>query len=173
MISIIVCVDLNRAIGYQNKLLARISADLKQFRELTTHHKIVMGYNTAISLPGPLPDRENIVITNNHKNDLPAGFDTSWNIEDIVHRYEFSEEEIFIVGGQSIYEYFLPFSLKVYLTEINKKFENVDTFFPQFNEKERWYPAKIGDLQHDDKTNLDFKFYEFISRREQIYGNFN
>lgn len=170
MFSLIACMDLNRAIGYENQLLVKIPQDLKRFKELTTHHKIVMGCNTALSLPGPLPDRENIVLTNHHKNDLPVGFDTSWDILDFINRYEYSNEEVFIIGGQSMYEYFISFALRIYLTKVYTKFENADTFFPPLNPHERWFIDEKGEKQHDDKTDLDFRFFKFTSRREQIYG---
>ena len=118
MISIIVAMTSNNYIGKDNKLLFHIKEDMKRFKSLTIGHKVIMGRKTFESLPnGPLMDRENIVITSN-KNYNPDGVIVCRDVYDIIHKYSNSEEEIFIIGGESIYDIFEIYTSKIYLTKI-------------------------------------------------------
>lgn len=171
MISLIASVDENLGIGYNGDLLIHISEDLKRFKRITMGKIIIMGYKTAMSLPGskPLPGRQNIVVTKNHEKDLPKGFEAVNNTRYILDRYEYSGNEVLVIGGASMYDLFMPFARNIYLTKVFKKFENVDTYFPKINGAERWYATNKSEIFHDSKNNVDYQFIDFDSRREEIY----
>ena len=133
MLNIIVAVDENMGIGKDNKLLAHISPDLKYFKRMTEGKTVVMGYNTYMSLPvRPLKNRKNIIITS--KNIEIQGAIVMNSIEEVL-KYSQSNinEEIFIIGGASIYKQFLNHADKLYITHIFDKFE-ADTFFPSIED---------------------------------------
>ncbi|GAB4283933.1 MAG: dihydrofolate reductase [Marinilabiliales bacterium] len=157
-ISIIVAVAENNAIGYNNKLLCHLSDDLKRFKKLTTGNVVVMGKKTYESLPiKPLPNRLNIVITDN-----PADcFDnciTAFSIEDAIDKMD-PEKENFIIGGGSVYKQFLPLADKLYLTRIHHHFD-ADTFFPEINENE-WILVNSDFHKADDKNEYDYTYMIF------------
>ena len=131
MLSIIACISqTNRAIGYQNRLLYHIKSDLTRFRELTTGHAIIMGRKTYESLPnGALPHRRNIVVSRSMKE--MEGCEVYPNLEAALKAAE-SPQEIFIIGGESIYRQSLHVARKLYLTVVD------DT---TVNDAARCYPA--------------------------------
>lgn len=124
MISLIVAVDENGGIGYDGQLLAHIPEDLQRFKELTSGHTVIMGRKTWDSLPKkPLPNRKNIVISSQKQENFMTTAECLKEIKDI-------DDEIFIIGGESIYRYFLPMANKIYITLIHKNFDKVDAYFP-------------------------------------------
>lgn len=130
MISLIVAVDEKGGIGYDGQLLAYIPEDLQRFRTLTTGHIVIMGRKTWDSLPKkPLPNRRNIVISNQKQENFMTIPECLEKIKDI-------DDEIFIIGGGSIYKYFLPKTDRIYITLIHKSFDKVDTYFPIIDKKE-------------------------------------
>lgn len=162
MISIIVAVAKNGAIGKNNDLLWHISDDLKRFKAITSEHTVVMGKKTYESLPfKPLPKRENIVITRN-KNIHFEGCTMANSIEEIVTKYATSEEEIFVIGGANIYEQFLPFANKLYITLVYKDFDG-DVFFPNIDES-IWKISEKSGILHDEKSDLDYAFFTYLKQ---------
>lgn len=132
MINIIAAVDENMGIGKDNKLLAHIEPDLRYFKKMTTGKIVVMGYNTYLSLPiKPLPNRTNVLITS--KDIEIEGFIIFHSVEECKKWIDEQNEEVFIIGGRSIYEQFLPYTDRLYLTHIFHKFD-ADTFFPDLSE---------------------------------------
>lgn len=129
-LSIIVAVAQNLAIGKDNDLLWHISADLKHFKALTTGHTIVMGRRTFHSLPRkPLPKRRNIVLT--HDEDfLFPGVEVAHDIPQLLRMTE-GEEEVFVMGGATLYRQLLPLAGKLYVTWVHRPFDG-DVFFPPF-----------------------------------------
>lgn len=130
MISLIVAIDEKMGIGCDNHLLEAIPEDLQRFKELTSGHTIIMGRKTWDSLPKkPLPNRRNIVISNQKQENFMTTAECLKEIKNI-------DDEIFIIGGESIYRYFLPIADKIYITLIHKNFDKVDARFPNINLKE-------------------------------------
>jgi len=129
MISIIVAVDQNNAIGYKNKLLCHLPNDLKNFKRITSGHSVIMGRHTYESLPvKPLPNRKNIVISKSLSMPLPECILVQ-SIEDAC-KHCVDGEEHFVIGGAQIYRQMMPFAQKMYITRIHHSFE-ADTWFPE------------------------------------------
>ena len=154
-ISIIVAVAENYAIGLNNELLCHLSDDLKRFKKLTTGNVVVMGKKTYESLPvRPLPNRLNIVITDN-PTDCFDNCITAFSIEDAIDKMS-PDKENFIIGGGSIYRQFLPVADYLYLTRIHKTFE-ADTFFPEISETD-WNILSEDHVRADEKNEYDYTY---------------
>lgn len=144
MLSIIVAIDRNNAIGIGNKLIYWLPDDLRRFKQLTTGNTIIMGRKTFESLPkGALPNRRNIVLSRNNKVVFPGAevFPSLKEALDDCNRKaeEGSEDakEIFIIGGASVYRQALPLADRLCITEIDAITDNADTFFPDFD-RSQW-----------------------------------
>lgn len=173
MISIIACISKdNRAIGYQNRLLYHLPSDMVRFRELTTGHTIVMGRKTFDSLPnGALPHRRNIIVSKSLKE--IDGAEVYPTLEEALRAAQgdtlpapkentgiASPEEIFIIGGESIYRQALPAARKLYLTLVDKKPEQADTFFPAINNS-AW---EVTEKEMRNENGLSFSFLTYIRK---------
>lgn len=157
MFSIIVAVANNNVIGGDNKLLWHISDDLKRFKKITTGHTIVMGRKTFESFPKPLPNRHHVILTRDKNYKVDSEQVTVVNdIETVMKTYENSGSEIFILGGGEIYNLFLPYCNKLYLTKVNGDFEG-DTYFPEINYDE-WAITESSEEYIDPKNNLSYQF---------------
>lgn len=137
MISIICAMGKNRAIGRRGRLLWRIPADLNRFRRVTLRHAVIMGRKTFESIGGPLPDRENIVLS--RTPDFRAGgCSVCGSVADAVALAERiapdGGKEIFVIGGAEIYSQMLPIADKLYLTLINAEPKDADAFFPDYSD---------------------------------------
>ena len=158
MISIIVAIAENNAIGKDNQLLWHIPDDLKRFKRLTTGHTIIMGKNTWESLPNhPLPNRRNIVITDNPCDHF-EGAEMVTSIEDALALCR-STEENFVMGGASIYQQFLPITDRLYLTKVHKAFDG-DTFFPELNLLD-WERVSKDDYPPDADNDFGYTYFIF------------
>ena len=146
--NLIVAVDSNWAIGKENKLLVSIPQDMKFFRETTKGKVVAMGRKTLESFPGgqPLKNRVNVVLTT----------DKNYKVKDtvIVHTIEemldelkkYDSEDIFVIGGESIYRQLLPYCTKAYITKIDHAYD-ADTYFPNLDEDPEWEMTKISEEQ--------------------------
>ena len=157
MISIIAAVARNRAIGYENKLIYWLPNDLKRFKALTTGHTIIMGRNTFLSLPkGALPNRRNIVLTRSQKT-FP-GCDVYASLEDALAHCD-KDEDVYIIGGASVYRQALPLADRLCLTEINDTPEKADTFFPPYDD---WKEVSREDHEKDERHEYAYSFVDYI-----------
>ena len=130
-LSIIVAIAENNAIGKDNKLLWRLSDDLKRFKRLTSGHPVIMGRNTYLSLPnGALPNRNNIVITD-IKGELFENCIMARSIEEALDLAG-NKEECFVMGGGMVYKQLLPVAGTLHLTTVHAEFD-ADTFFPEID----------------------------------------
>jgi len=160
MLSIIVAIAKNNAIGKDNDLIWYLSDDLKRFKRLTTGHTILMGRKTYESLPnGALPKRENVVITKDKNLALPKCI-MLHSIEEAIEKYADSEDEIFVIGGGSIYDELLPYAKKLYLTKVHANFE-ADVFFPEIKEDD-WTVLSEEHHQKGEKNEFDFSFIDLL-----------
>ena len=145
-INIIAAVGKNNELGKSNDLVWRLKGDMKFFRDTTMGHSIVMGRKTFESLPKILPGRKHIVIsTNEIKNDE---IELYKSIRDFLTQYKDIEEDVFIIGGASIYKQFVDLANKMYLTEIDASDEYADVYFPEFN-KEDWDREELASNQEN------------------------
>ncbi|WP_259016987.1 dihydrofolate reductase [Emticicia fluvialis] len=160
MISIIVAIAENRAIGKNNQLLWRLSTDLKHFKTLTSGHAIIMGRKTFESIGKPLPNRTNIVITRSDKVSDDASVLIADSIDKAIELTKQAQgaDEIFIVGGGNIYEQALSITDKIYLTEVKVSIEG-DTYFPELSADE-WQEVSRVAHQKDEKNEFDFDIVE-------------
>lgn len=160
MISAIAAVDADFGIGYDNQLLECIPEDLRYFKTLTTDHAIIMGRKTYDSLPKkPLPNRLNIIVTTNKQEN--SEFVKYMSLQEAQEYAAIAkiEDEIFIIGGASIYDAFLPMCDKVYLTEIQKSHDKVDAYFPTIKEGKGWACLESSELKTYDGVSYQFKQY--------------
>ena len=192
MISIIAAVAKNRAIGYKNKLIYWLPNDLKRFKALTTGHTIIMGRNTFLSLPkGALPNRRNIVLsstmwkeeTEKRKENSPSSesalegnllppfsFHFPQNIDvypslEAALTHCASDEDIYIIGGASVYRQALPLADRLCLTEIDDTPAEADTFFPPYEEE--WQESLREDHPIDEKHAYRYAFVDYIRKQKQ------
>ena len=159
MISIVVAIAENGAIGYKNDLLWHLPADLKRFKEMTTGHSIIMGSPTFRSLPkGALPNRRNIVLSRTQQ-DFPGA---EWAASPEVALELVGEEaEAFVIGGAQVYEQMLPYTDKIYLTRVHADFPEADTFFPELDMSE-WVELSRTEYPADEKNRYATTLLELI-----------
>ena len=155
-ISLIAAVAKNLAIGKDNKLLYYIPSDLKRFRKITSGHVIIMGKKTFESMNSkPLPNRTNIVIAMDKTFQAP-GCVMAYSIDEAFEKAKnLEKEEIFVIGGASIYTQTLKYADKLYVTVIDAVHEDADAFFPA-------YP-KFTKITYEEKSvhdGIDFTWYE-------------
>lgn len=156
-INIIAAVAKNRAIGHQNKLIYWLPNDLKRFKALTTGHTIIMGRKTFESLPkGALPNRRNIVISRTI-TEIP-GCDCYKSLEEAIGNCS-KDEDVYIIGGASIYNQAINMADRLCLTEVNDSPDNADTFFPQYDD---WKIESKENHGIDDKHEFEYAFVDYI-----------
>lgn len=161
MISIIAAVAQNGAIGYQNKLLYWLPNDLKRFKALTTGHTIIMGRKTFESLPkGALPNRRNVVLTRSEST--YPGTETFPSLQAALESCQ-PEEDIYIIGGDSVYRQALPLADRLCLTEIQATPEHADAYFPTF-EKSEWSVNACESHEIDEKHLYAYKFVDYVRK---------
>lgn len=114
-------------------LLSHIPEDLLNFKKITFGKTVIMGRKTFESIGKPLPNRNNIVISSFLKKQ--PRIDVCKNINQALEKAQFYNKKIFVIGGATIYEQFLPLADKLYLSWLKKNYEG-DTFFPKFNKAE-------------------------------------
>lgn len=153
MFSIIAAIGKNRELGLNGQLVFHIKEDMKFFKNTTTGHKIVMGRKTWESLPGKLPNRENVVVS---RNDVAGADLTVKDLPEFITKNQDTDEEIFIIGGGMLYETFLPYAKNLYLTEVNAG-TNADVFFPEFD-KSKYDKTIIKKGSQDDLTYTFVKY---------------
>ncbi|MCC6384646.1 MAG: dihydrofolate reductase [Bacteroidia bacterium] len=156
MVSIIVAADQNNGIGKENQLPWHLPADLKRFKNITMGHPILMGRKTFESIGKPLYGRINIVITRN-KNFLTEGVIVFNSIETALK--QFSNEEVFITGGEEIFRQSMQLADKIYLTRVFATFDT-DTFFPEIDETQ-WEIIKTEQHESDEKNPYRYAFIDY------------
>lgn len=158
MISLIVAVASNGAIGKQQDLLCHLPNDLKRFKAITLGHTIVMGRRTFESLPkGALPGRTNVVVT----RQAEASWDNTVvanSIDEVLA--DSADKELFVIGGGMLYKQTLDRADRLYITHIHHEFADADTFFPEVNYDE-WEVIEREDHQADERHPYDYSFVTY------------
>ncbi len=153
MIKIIVAVSKNGIIGGENKLLWKLSSDLKRFKELTTGNPVVMGRKTFESIGKALPNRRNIVIT--RQNIELENCEIVTSIEEALL---LTGNDCFIIGGGEIYKQCLEITDKIYLTQVDCEV-NGDTVFPELDST--WKKLSTEEFTSDEKNEYNYSFIEY------------
>ena len=158
MINIIAAIGKKNELGKDNGLIWNIPKDLKFFREKTRNSIIVMGRNTFNSLPKILPGRKHIILssTNNFNKEINEQVTVINNKEDLINLCKKISEnnEVFIIGGASLYSMFIDIADVLYITHIEKVEETADVYFPKIDEA-KW-KKKI--LANDEDNNIKFSW---------------
>lgn len=131
MITLIAAMDYNRNIGLNGDMPwgNTMKSDLKRFKELTDGHTIIMGRKTFESLPGVLPNRYHMVLSHKKVKTESPFVGVTDNLDKLARIYKHSDDEAFVIGGAQIYEQFMPYADRIYLTKIHAYLEG-DTKFP-------------------------------------------
>ena len=157
-IHIIVAIAENNAIGFENKLLYWLPNDLKRFKALTTGHTIIMGRKTFESLPkGALPNRRNIVLSR-QEIDFP-GAERFHSLEAALSQC-CSDEEVYIIGGASVYQDAMHLADKLCVTHINDTPEQADAFFPEIDSS-IWEENYRESHPMDEKHHYSYSFVDY------------
>ena len=155
-INIIAAVARNRAIGFQNKLLYWLPNDLKRFKALTTGHTIIMGRHTFESLPkGALPNRRNIVLSRTQSSFPDC--DCYPSLNDAL-RHCAADEDLYIIGGASVYEQAIGIAYRLCLTEVDDTPQQADAFFPPYDD---WNIEQEEKHLKDERHSFDYAFVDY------------
>ena len=158
----ILSADRNWGIGYQNKLLVSIPSDMRFFREMTEGKVIVMGRKTLESFPNglPLKKRINVVLTHDRSYQVKDAVIVH-DKEELLEELKKYQEDIFVVGGGSVYELLLPYCDTAYVTRIDMEYQ-ADTFFPDLDQDPEWELTE----ESDEQTCFDIEFTFTVYRRK-------
>ena len=157
----IVAVDATWAIGCQGDLLFSLPTDMRRFRTLTMGGTVILGRKTLDSFPGgkPLPKRRNIVITRNP--DLAVeGAEIAASPEEALALAQ-GDENIWVIGGGSVYTALLSQCKRVYLTKVDQAAENADTFFPNLDKLPNWKVEKRSEPV--EENGLTYRFIDYVN----------
>ncbi len=156
----IVAVDLDWGIGYKGNLLQRIPEDMKLFKRMTLGKVVVMGRETFESLPGkkPLTDRINILLSKTMQptDDKIIICRSLGELFEQLKKYD--PDDVFVIGGESIYTQLLPYCTEVYVTRIKNKYE-ADKYFTNLDKEEAWELVSEGDPQNYNDIRFNFLRY--------------
>jgi len=162
--NLIVAVDKNWAIGYQNKLLVSIPADMRFFRDVTTNNVVIMGKNTLESFPSglPLKDRINIVISRSKDFKVKDTLVVN-SIEEVLEATKnYTSEDIYVIGGASIYRQMLPYCDVAFITKIDYSYL-ADTYFPNLDEMEEW--VLVHEAEEQTYYDLPYTFCRYERKK--------
>lgn len=148
MISLIACVGKNNELGKDSQLCFHLKTDMNFFRHKTWKHPVVMGRKTYESIGHSLPERINYVLTRGMGQPNGAAIILS----DLDNFLKNMKDDVFVIGGASIYEQALPYTDVIYLTEVEANAE-ADSFFPKFNKSH--YERNI--LKEGEEEGIKFK----------------
>ena len=160
MISLIAAVGKNNELGLDNHLIFNIPGDLKFFRNTTLGKTVIMGRKTYESIGKPLPKRINIVVSNSLKE--TDGITIINSFEEVLEKYLNSEEEVFKIGGESLYNYFINYAQNIYLTKVYAN-AVADKYFPSFDEN-NYNQTLLGE---NKENNLEYKHILYRRKNER------
>ena len=162
--NLIVAVDENWAIGKDNKLLVSIPSDMKFFRETTTGKVVVMGRKTLESFPNglPLKNRTNIVLTRNRDYQVKDAIVVHSAPELLVKLDKYSSEDVYVIGGDSVYQELLPYCDVAHVTKINHVYA-ADSWFPNLDETGEW--EITGESEEQTYFDLEYMFVRYEKKR--------
>ncbi len=162
--NLIVAVDKNWAIGYQNKLLISIPEDMRFFREETMNKVVIMGRNTLETFPGgrPLKNRTNIIITSKPDFAVKDAI-VVHSIEEAMNMVrDYKSEDVYVIGGAGIYNQMLDYCDAAHVTKIDYAYQ-ADTYFPNLDERQDW----IIEAESEERTyyNIEYAFCKYVRKK--------
>ncbi len=170
--NLIVAVDKEWGIGYKGDLLARVRNDLKNFSYLTSGKIVVYGSNTLLTFPGGkvLKNRINIVL-NPDPSFKPEGAIVVHSLNELFDELKkYNTEDVFVIGGASVYNQLLPYCAKAYITKFNKSFDK-DTYIPNLDRSDSWRLVSTSEIMHTDSQtdtggqfDYTFNLYEKMEK---------
>ncbi len=158
MITIIAAVAEQNALGKDNQLIWHLPADLRRFKKVTSGHPIIMGRKTFESLGRPLPNRTNIVITRNKDYHLD-GIVVAHSLEGAIEKAQQIDEQIFIIGGATIYKKAIEIADFLDITHVHHSFE-ADAFFPEIDTS-IWEEVTNESFKADEKNKYNYSFVRY------------
>jgi dihydrofolate reductase len=161
---LVVAVDKEWGIGYKGELLARVRADLRYFQSLTKGNVVILGSKTLSTFPGGrvLKDRTNIVLSRN-PDYAPEGAIMARSLDELESVLkDFTDDDVFVIGGATIYEQLLHLCDTAYVTKFEKSFEK-DAYFPNLDDSDEWKLVAVGEEQKTDpatdtEEDMTFRF---------------
>ena len=162
--NMIAAVDIHHGIGMDGHMLYAIPEDLRRFREMTLCKAVVMGRGTFDALPGAsaLPGRTNIVLTR----------DKDWKADNctVCHSLQelwravtpFQRDDVFVIGGESVYTQLMDYCAKAYITRIFDS-KPADRFFPKIEEDVNWALVKESEMK--EYNGVRFCYQEYVNNR--------
>ncbi len=154
---LIAAIGKNNELGKNNDLIWKIKGDMKFFKEHTTNHHILMGKNTFISLPHMLPNRTHIVLTtSNYK--FPEGVIVCKSLDDFYELSKGIDDDVYVIGGASIYKEMIDDCNEMYLTEIDDECKDADVYFPKFTDKD--WDRKVLETNQDESVTYSHVYYK-------------
>ena len=166
--NLIASVDENWGIGADGQLLARVPADMRQFRQHTLHHVVVLGRLTLATFPhaAPLPERTNIILSRNPAFACPDAYVAHSQEELFALLHGYADEEIYVIGGASVYRQLLPYCRRAYLTRFHAVYA-ADRFLPNLDAEAAWQLTACSErMRH---AGLDFTFLTYENSRPLAY----
>lgn len=160
MFSLIACIGKNRELGRNGQLIFHIKDDMRFFRETTSGHPVLMGRKTWESLPGKLPNRENIVVSSRPVADADR---TISDLPAFITKNIVSSQEIFVIGGSMVYLELFPFAKTIYLTEVDATAPDADAFFPNFSLEK--YAKTLIKKGHENDLTFSIYRYDIKTRK--------
>ncbi len=154
--NIIAAVDANWAIGYRNELLVRIPNDQKWFQKVTTGKVVVMGRKTMETFPNgmPLKNRTNIVLTNDRTLRVKDA-ELVYGVEELFEKLKkYDTNDVYVIGGESVYEELLPYCDTAYITKIDYTYQ-ADRYFPNLDKDADW----SIESESEEQTYFDLEYY--------------
>ena len=162
--NIIVCADNNWAIGYKNRLLVSIPNDMKHFREETMGKVVVLGRKTLETFPQgqPLQGRTNIVLSKDKKLQI-KGAEVVHSLEELLERLkDFDDEDIYITGGDSVYQQLLPYCDVAHVTKLDYEYQ-ADSYFPNLDKDENW--EITADSEEQTYFDIPYTFLKYERKK--------
>jgi dihydrofolate reductase len=155
-VSMIVAMDQNNGIGYKGRLMWRLSSDMKRFKNLTWGHHVIMGRKTYEAIGRALPGRVNLVISRNQTYHAPGCVMAPTLTRSLEYSQAAGETEAFVIGGAEIFAQALPFTQRIYLTQVQASLP-ADVYFPSIDPGE-WETLSQQEFERGERDQFPYTY---------------